>query len=217
MSRTISVLVADDHPLVRRGVTAFLQGEAGIEVVGEAADAAAAVALCREKEPDVAVLDMVMPGGGPDCVRAVLQASPRTRVVVLTSSGDGTLARSAIQAGAQSYLLKDAAPEALAEAVRLAVEGQSVLSPRIGAAVAAALRSSGAPDEILTPREREVLTLVAEGLDNRSIARRLAIAEKTVKVHMSNLLAKLGVEDRTQAAVLAWKRGWVMRPVGGDA
>jgi NarL family two-component system response regulator LiaR len=212
MRRPISVIVADDHPLVRKGVIAFLQGEKGIDIAGEAGDAATAAALCASEQPDVIVLDMVMPGGGPSCVRSIVQASPRTRVVVLTSAGDGGLALSAIQAGAQSYLLKDAAPETLAEAIRLAVEGQSVLSPRIGAAVAAALRPHGAPEEVLTPREREVLILVAEGLDNRAIAERLAIAEKTVKVHMSNLLAKLGVSDRTQAAVLAWKRGWVMRP-----
>jgi NarL family two-component system response regulator LiaR len=209
VSRPISVIVADDHPLVRKGVTAFLTGEDGIEVVGEAADAAEALALCRSLRPDVIVLDMVMPGSGVEAVRALSKACPKTRVVVLTSSGDGGLALAAIKAGALSYLLKESAPENLALAIRLAVAGEAVVSPRIGAAVASALRPHSEAEDALTPRERQVLSLVAEGLDNRGIAQRLSIAEKTVKVHVSNLLGKLGLTDRTQAAVLAWRRGWV--------
>jgi NarL family two-component system response regulator LiaR len=215
MNAPISVVVADDHPLVREGITAYLRGEADMTVVGEAADAETAVELCRGTRPDVVILDMVMPGGGAEAVKRIRQASSSSRIIVLTSSGDGALALGAIKAGALSYLLKEATPEELALAIRRAACGEAVVSERIGAAVAHVLRSQSSLLELLTPREQEVLRLIAEGLDNRAVAERLAIAEKTVKVHVSNLLGKLGLAHRTQAAVLAWRSGWVERPPEG--
>lgn len=210
MTRPIRILIADDHAMVRQGVAAFLRTEPDFEIVGEADTGDAAAAIASAEQPDVVILDLMMPQGGVDGVRRVRLASPRSAVVVLTSYDEGQLAVKALKAGALSFLLKDIAAEDLAVAVRRAARRESTLHPRVAAMLADALRedSLDAPFR-LTPREHEVLTLIAQGLTNREIALRLAVAEKTVKVHVSNLLAKLGLSDRTKAAALAWRRGWV--------
>jgi NarL family two-component system response regulator LiaR len=214
-SPMIRVVIADDHVLVRQGIRAFLETHADLEIVGEAEDAAGAERLCAAQHPDVALIDLVMPGGGIEATRAVRAASPQTQVVLLTSFEDARQIVAAIQAGALSCLLKDVDADALADALRKAARGEAVLHQRVAAKLMDSLRRGSDPDavvlESLSAREREVLTLMAEGLSNQLIAERLGIGEKTVKTHVSNVLGKLDVSDRTQAAVYAWKSGMKQR------
>ena len=211
----IRVVIADDHVLVRQGIRAFLETHADLAIVGEAADATGAERLCAEHRPDVALIDLVMPGGGIEATRAVRAASPNTQVVLLTSFEDARQIVAAIQAGALSCLLKDVDADALADALRKAARGEAVLHQRVAAKLMDALRRGGDPDaallDSLSQREREVLALMAEGLSNQQIAERLGIGEKTVKTHVSNVLGKLDVSDRSQAAVYAWKSGMKQR------
>ncbi len=212
-SAPISVVIADDHVLVRQGIRAFLETHADIAIVGEADDATSAVAICEKEKPKVALVDMVMPGGGISATRDIRIASPTTQVVLLTSFEDAQQIVAAIQAGALSCLLKDIDGDGLADALRKAAKGEATLHPRIAGHLMDALRRGVvAPGteilESLSQREREVLRLMADGLSNSHIATQLSIAEKTVKTHVSNVLAKLGVADRTQAAVYAWKAGF---------
>ncbi|HEX3896661.1 MAG TPA: response regulator transcription factor [Rudaea sp.] len=212
-SAPISVVIADDHILVRQGIRAFLETHADIAIVGEADDAASAVAICDKQKPQVALVDMVMPGGGISATRDIRAASPTTQVVLLTSFEDAQQIVAAIQAGALSCLLKDIDGDGLADALRKAAKSEATLHPRIAGYLMNALRRGAvAPGtemlESLSQREREVLRLMADGLSNLHIAGQLNIAEKTVKTHVSNVLAKLGVADRTQAAVYAWKAGF---------
>lgn len=215
MTKPIRFIVADDHHLVRSGVCAFLRTEPDLELVGEAADGGEAAALCGRHAPDVAILDMIMPQGGAEAIREVRRVSPKTRIIVLTSYEDGDQAVKAIQAGALSYLLKDVDAEDLAVAVRRAARGEAIIHPRVAALLAEALRLPPAGlGGSLTARELEILNLIAQAMNNRQIAQRLGIAEKTVKVHVSNLLSKLNLPDRTNAAVYAWRAGWVNPPAG---
>lgn len=211
MNAPIRLVVADDHVLVRQGIRAFLETHADLAIVGEVADADGAVRLCTEQKPQVALVDLVMPGGGIEATRAIRAASPSTQVILLTSFEDAPQIIAAVQAGALSCLLKDIGADALAEAVRKAARGEATLHPRLAGYLVAAVRLGGsvgtASVGALSEREREVLVLMADGLSNQLIATRLAIAEKTVKTHVSNILGKLGVADRTQAAVFAWKSG----------
>jgi NarL family two-component system response regulator LiaR len=212
---TIRIVIADDHVLVRQGIRAFLETHPDLAIVGEAEDAATAVALCTSEHPDVALVDLVMPGGGIEATRNIRATSPGTQVVLLTSFEDARQIVAAVQAGAVSCLLKDVDADALADALRKAARGEAVLHPRVAARLVDALRKGGTSGsevlETLSQREREVLTLMAEGLSNQTIAGRLGIGEKTVKTHVSNVLGKLGVRDRTQAAVYAWKSGLKQR------
>ena len=210
----IRILIADDHVLVREGIRNFLATEPDLQIVGEAGDADGAVALARAQAPDVAVLDLRMPGGGVAATRRIREVSTATQVVILTSFEDDEGVRGAIEAGAISYVLKDVDADARAETVRRAARGEATLHPRVAARLLHGMRagSGNAVSAALSPREREVLLLIGEGLDNREIAERLAIGKKTVKTHVSNLLAKLGVSDRTRAAVWAWREGMVRRP-----
>lgn len=208
----IRLVIADDHVMVRQGIRAFLETHADLDIVGEAADAASAASVCAAQHPQVALVDLMMPGGGIAATRDIRAASPSTQVVLLTSFEDAQQILAAVQAGALSCLLKDVDADALADALRKAARGESVLHPRIAGCLVDALRRSGAEPgaemlQLLSQREREVLVLMAEGLSNLQIAERLVIGEKTVKSHVSNVLAKLGVSDRTQAAVYAWKSG----------
>lgn len=208
----ISVVIADDHVLVRQGIRAFLETYNDISIVGEAGDAASAVDICAKQKPQVALVDMVMPGGGITATREIRVSSPGTQVVLLTSFEDAQQIVAAIQAGALSCLLKDIDADGLADALRAAANGESVLHPRIAGYLMSALRNGVASGgakvlESLSARERDVLALMADGMSNAHIASQLGIAEKTVKTHVSNVLAKLGVADRTQAAVYAWKSG----------
>ncbi len=216
----ISVLVAEDHPLVRRGIVGFLSTQPDLTVVAEAGDGVEALRLATEHRPDVAVIDLQLPRlDGVETIRRLTREHPGTRVVVLTShEGDADIFP-AIHAGALSYLLKEATPDQLAEAVRAAAAGEAVLHPRVAARIVAELRGRRpeAPNALrdLTERELEVLRLLGEGLTNAEIARRLVIGEKTVKTHVSAILMKLQVADRTQAAVHAWRHG-VLRPETED-
>ncbi len=215
---SLRIVIADDHELVRNGIRGFLETYADIEIVGEANDAPSAVAVCEHQKPDVALVDLVMPGGGVSAVRAIRAASPATQVALLTSFEDQQQIVAAVQAGALSCLLKDVDADALVDALRKTAAGIAVLHPRITGYMMAAVRSSSSSAnpfdavDLLSQREREALHLMAEGLSNQQIADRLGIAEKTVKSHVSNVLSKLGVTDRTQAAVFAWKSGIKQRP-----
>jgi NarL family two-component system response regulator LiaR len=213
----IRIVMADDHVLVRQGIRAFLETHADLEIVGEAEDAAGAASLCATQQPHVALVDLVMPGGGIEATRMIREASPQTQIVLLTSFEDVRQIVAAVQAGALSCLLKDVDADALADALRKAAQGEAVLHPRVASRLMDALRNNSDDSAILeslSQREREVLTLMAEGLSNQLIAERLGIGEKTVKTHVSNVLGKLNVSDRTQAAVYAWKSGLKQRPTG---
>ncbi|MDQ3762813.1 MAG: response regulator transcription factor [Actinomycetota bacterium] len=212
----ITVLVAEDHPLVRRGIVGFLNTQPDLSVVAEAADGAEAVQLAIDHRPDVAVIDLQLPRiDGIETIRRLTRDCPGTRVVVLTSHSTDADIFPAVHAGALSYLLKEATPEELAEAVRAASAGEAVLHPRVAARVLAELRDGRpeAPNALrdLTERELEVLRLLGEGLSNAEIARRLVIGDKTVKTHVSAILMKLQLTDRTQAAVHAWRHGVLRR------
>ncbi len=214
MTEPITVLIVDDHSVVRQGVRAFLEAQEDIVVVGEAASGEEAVRLAAETVPDVVLMDLVMPGmDGVEATRRIRRASPRTQVVVLTSYHEDAHIFPAIKAGALSYLLKDVGPDELAEAVRAAARGEAVVHPRVASRLISELRGEGErptnPFAELTDRELEVLRLIAEGLSNAEIADRLVISEKTVKGHVSNILGKLHLADRTQAAVFAWREGIV--------
>ena len=199
----IRVLLVDDHPVVRRGLTDLLQGTDDIDVVDAVSDGSYAVEAVLAHAPHVVLMDLSMPGvDGMTATRRVLQAAPDTRVVVLTSFAEADQVTRALAAGAVGYLLQDAEPELLVRAIRDAAAGGAPLSPR--AATALLPRREAGPAAVrLSEREREVLALVAEGLPNKLIARRLDIAEKTVKAHLTQVFAALGVRDRTAAALWA--------------
>lgn len=216
MTDLISVMLVDDHKVVRQGVRAFLQTQADLVVVAEAENGATAVALAAEHAPDVALMDLIMPGmDGVEATRRVKQVSPRTQVIVLTSYHEDEHIFPAIRAGALSYVLKDIEPGELATAVRKAAQGEAVLHPRVAARVVQEIH--GRRQETLNPftelseRELEVIRLIADGLSNSDIAAALVISEKTVKSHVSNILSKLHLADRTQAAVYAWREGIVRK------
>ena len=212
MNSPIRVIVADDHVLVRRGIRAFLDTCEDLAIVGEAESAETAASTCAELTPDVALVDLVMPGGGVEATRLIRAQSPATQVLVLTSYEDDGQIVQAIQAGALSYLLKDADADTLVDAIRRTARGESILHPRVATRLIQAVRSPGGDSQPsaldrLSQREREVLELMADGLSNHVIATRMGIGEKTVKTHVSNVLAKLELDDRTQAAVFAWRSG----------
>jgi DNA-binding NarL/FixJ family response regulator len=204
MAESISVLIVDDHPVVRQGLRVLLEVQDGIEVAGEAGDGATALALAAEREPDVILLDLKLPGMDGIAVLGELQARQvQSRVLVLTSVTDNALAAAAVRAGAAGVLYKDVDPDALVRAIRAVHDGHLVLAPESAGTL---LRPASAPArglDALTSREREVLAELAQGRSNREIARALRVSEKTVKAHVSSVLAKLGVQDRTQAALFA--------------
>jgi DNA-binding NarL/FixJ family response regulator len=203
----IRVVHADDHKVVRLGLGQLLETFEDVEPVGSAAGGEEAVAMCREHRPDVLLLDLQMPDvGGIEVTRRVAAESPGTCVVVFTSFSDREAIVSALDAGAVGYLLKDAEPEEIHAAIRAASRGEAPITPRAAAELLAARRTR--PAEVdLTAREREVLLLVVQGHANKQIARRLGISEKTVKGHLTNLFQRIGVADRTQAALWAERTG----------
>ncbi len=218
----IRVLIVDDHAVVREGLRTFLELQDGIEVAGEAADGAQAVELAQQLEPDVILMDLVMPRlDGIGAIRAIRERAPQVRVIVLTSFLDDERLMPALEAGADGYLLKDVEPSELARAIRTAQSGEAMIAPTVAGRLLRTLarpRPAPAPDgERLTRREREVLELIAAGRSNKRIAFELGIAEKTVKTHVGHVLAKLGVTDRTQAALLAVRNGLVAAPQRGGA
>jgi NarL family two-component system response regulator LiaR len=218
MSGSIRVLLVDDHAVVREGLRAFLELQDGIEVVGEAGDGEQALEQADLLAPDVILMDLVMPKlDGVGAMRELRRRAPASRVIVLTSFTEDEQLLPAIRAGAAGYLLKDVEPRELARAVRAAHAGEALLDPAVAARLVAAIstaRGEALGDdeaERLTRREREVLDLIAHGYSNKRIAFELGIAEKTVKTHVGHVLAKLGVSDRTQAALHAIQSGLVVR------
>jgi two-component system, NarL family, response regulator LiaR len=200
----IRVLVVDDHAVVREGLRTFLSLQDGIEVVGEASDGREAIAAAQRLRPDVVLMDLVMPRvDGVQAMRELRDHVPGARVIVLTSFLEDDRLLPAIRAGAAGYLLKNVEPSELARAVRTADAGEALIDPAVAARLVDALASDHRPEQPLTAREQDVLDLLARGYANKRIARELGIAEKTVKTHVSHVLAKLGVSDRTQAALYA--------------
>jgi NarL family two-component system response regulator LiaR len=216
MDKPITLLLVDDHEVVRRGVRAYLDALPEFEVLGEAESGAEAVRLAAEHVPDVVLMDLVMAGmDGVEATRRVKDVSPRSQIVVLTSYHQDEHIFPALRAGAISYVLKDIKMEELATAVQLAARGEATLHPRVASRLI--LEMHGAPQARVNPftelteRELEVLKLIASGLNNSKIAEMLVISQNTVKGHVSNVLSKLHLADRTEAAVYAWKEGIVRR------
>lgn len=215
MTEKITLILADDHAMVRKGLTAFLATAKDIEVMAVASCGAEAVAATKKHAPDVVLLDLFMPDQpAVETVRQIKKISPRSQIVMVTSHEGDEYVVPMMQAGAISYILKDATPEDLILAVRKAAAGESTISPRIAKALVSVVTLARAAKtredqlhEDLTEREMEVLHCIAEGLSNAHIAARLTISEKTVKSHVSNVLSKLYLTDRTQAAVYAWRVG----------
>ncbi len=213
----ITVLLVDDHKIVRQGVRAFLQTLSDIQVIAEADSGAAAIAAVEQHRPDVVLMDLEMPGelDGIAATRQVRKLHPQTQVIVVTSHHQDEYIFPAVRAGAISYLLKDVEPDELADAIRKAAQGEAVLDSRVASRIIHELQGIR-KDEVnpfteLSDREFEVLRLIAAGKSNAEIAETLVIGESTVKTHIGNLLKKLHLDDRTQAAVYAWKEGIIQR------
>lgn len=216
MSDPVTVLLVDDHAMVRQGVKAFLATQPDLRVVGEAGSGAESIALAGQLIPDVVLMDLVMAGmDGVEATRQLKRVSPRSQVIVLTSYHEDEHIFPALKAGALSYLLKDIGPNDLADAIRKAAQGEAILHPRVAARVIKEMQSghTETPNVFheLSDREMEVLKLIAAGMSNAEIAEKLVLSEKTVKGHVSNILSKLQLVDRTQAAVFAWREGVVRK------
>lgn len=204
-ARPIRLLITDDHPVVRDGIRGMFAAEPGFDVVGEASDGARAVELARSLEPDVILMDLRMPGtGGVEAIRELSRLGVASRVLVLTTYATDSDVGPAIEAGATGYLLKDALPEELTRAVRLAARGETVLSPSVATRLVGRVRS---PAVSLSDRELEILRLIANGSTNREAAARLFVSEATVKTHVLHIYAKLGVNDRAAAVAAGFRRG----------
>jgi DNA-binding NarL/FixJ family response regulator len=206
----IRVLIADDHAVVRQGLRTYLELQDDVEVVGEAADGAAAVDAAQRHAPDVVLLDLAMPRlDGVAALKVLRERVPDARVLVLTSFGEDDRLFAALRSGAAGFLLKDTEPAELIRAIRTAHAGQAPLSPAVATRVVQELASGGRPRAlaVLTPRELDVLRLIARGRSNKRIALELGVAEKTVKTHVGHVLAKLDLTDRTQAALYAAREG----------
>ena len=216
MSDPITIVIIDDHEVVRKGVRSYLDTLSDMQVVGEAASGEEGLALVEETIPDIVLVDLIMPGmDGVETTRRIKEISPRTQIVVLTSYHKDAHIFPALKAGAISYILKDVKMDQLADTLRKTVRGEVVLHPRVASRVLKNIRGDHDEDLALfanlTDREQEVLKLIANGLPNREIAEELVISENTVKGHVSNILSKLHVADRTQVAVFAWQQGLVQR------
>lgn len=207
--RTITLIVVDDHPVVRDGLRGMFESAPGFEVLGEAANGVEGVALAARLDPDVVLMDLRMPGGGGvDAIAELTRRGARAKVLVLTTYDTDSDTLPAIEAGATGYLLKDAPREELFTAVRAAADGRTVLSPAVASRLVSRVRTPAAAGrEPLSAREREVLELVARGTPNKEIAAELFISEATVKTHLTHLYAKLGVKDRAAAVAVAYERG----------
>jgi two-component system, NarL family, response regulator LiaR len=212
--RHITLLIVDDHIVVRQGLRTFLETRPELEVIGDAGSGEEALRLVQDHVPDVALVDLVMPGmDGVEVTRRIRDISPHTQVIIFSSFYKDEHIFPAIRSGALSYLLKDARPEELVEAIHKAAAGEAVLDPKVAARIVQELQGNSEqglnPFAELSQRELEVLRLIANGLSNQAISEHLVISEKTVKSHVSNILSKLHLSDRTQAAVYAWSKGIV--------
>ncbi|GCE03407.1 response regulator [Dictyobacter aurantiacus] len=210
----ITILLVDDHAIVRRGLRALFALQPDCQVVGEANSGEEAIRLAAKLVPDIILMDLVMPDfDGIEATKRAKEVSPRSQVIVLTSFHDDVHIFPALHAGALSYVLKDVDPDELVETVHRAVRGESILHPQVATRVLQELRQSRQPSTNpfaqLSEREQDVLRLIADGRSNAEIATRLVISEKTVKNHVSNILSKLHLLDRTQAAVFAWQQGFM--------
>jgi DNA-binding NarL/FixJ family response regulator len=216
MSEPITILIADDHTMFRQGLREILERKGGFRVIAEVSDGEAAVAEARALRPDIALLDVSMPGlTGIEAARQIATASPGTRTVVLTMHRDERTILEALRAGANAYLLKDADAGELIEAIRIVHRGDGAIAGSAAARVLDMLRrgeGAAVASDLLTPRERDILALVAQGDDNRSAALKLGLSEKTVGNRLSEIFQKLGVSNRTQAAIMAVQRGLVPPP-----
>ena len=203
-SQPIRVMLVDDHAMVRKGLATFLKIFDDLQLVGEAESGAAAIQLCAEVSPDVILMDMVMPDmNGAAATRAIRQQFPQVQVIALTSFKEGDLVKNALEAGAIGYLLKDISADELVRAIRAAHLGRATLSTEAAQALVESANQPSVPGLDLTEREREVLALMIEGLNNTQIAGKLSVSPSTIKSHVSNILAKLGVASRTEAVTLA--------------
>ena len=204
MTQLVRVLITDDHPVVRKGLTAVLAAYDDFQLVGEVSSGEAAINFCEKIQPDVVLMDLVMPGmGGAEATRTIRRRWPQVAVIALTSFGEMALVEEALKAGAVSYLLKNVSAEELAAAIRGAATGRSALSPEVARLLIQDIREPAGKNYDLSEREREILKLMVEGLSNIAIAERLVITQSTVKFHVSNILSKLGVTSRTEAVALA--------------
>jgi len=203
-------MIVDDQPMVRSGLSAFLSVADDFELVGEAENGFQALRMCADAQPDVVLMDLMMPGmDGVAATRAILERFPSIRVIALTSFPQDHLVQEVLQAGALSYLLKNVGVDELARAIRAARAGQSTLAPEAAQALIRRATQPKAPGHDLSPREREVLALMVQGLNNPDIAERLIVGRSTVKFHVSSILGKLGVQSRTEAVALAVQHGLV--------
>jgi NarL family two-component system response regulator LiaR len=208
LANAIRVLVADDHEVVREGLRTFLRLQSGIEVVGEAGDGVEAVEAALRLGPDVVLMDLVMPElDGIEAMRRIRAERPQTRVIVLTSFGEDEKLMPAVRAGAAGYLMKSAPPSEVVRAIRAAHEGEAVIDPKAAGRLLDALAAAGPDTHGLTRRELDVLQLLCQGHANKLIASELGLSEKTVKAHVGHIFGKLGVTDRTQAALVALREG----------
>ena len=208
----IRVLVADDHAVVRQGLRTFLELQEDIDVVADVADGQQALAAVAEHDPDVVLMDLVLPKlDGVEAIRRIVSERPQVRVIALTSFLDDDKLFPAVRAGAAGYLLKDVEPAELVKAIRTVHAGEGLVHPAVAARLMEEVAAGGGPGtpDNLTPREREVVALIARGLSNKRIALELGISEKTVKTHVSSILGKLGLTDRTQVALHAVREHWV--------
>jgi NarL family two-component system response regulator LiaR len=204
VGKPIRVVIVDDHEMVRSGLATFLRVMPDLELVGEAAGGQDGITVCERTQPDVVLMDMLMPGvDGPTATRGVLERSPRTRVIALTSFPEEDLVQRALEAGATGYLLKNVGAAELAAAIRAASVGKPTLAPEAAQALIQRTMRPAPPGHDLSPREREVLALMRQGLSNRAIAERLVVSPSTADFHVSNILGKLGVASRTEAVALA--------------
>ena len=209
-SAVIRVMIVDDHPVVRDGLKSMLLAFDDLQLVGAAADGAAALICCQQQRPDVILMDMVMPGmDGIATMRAILENQPEMKVIMLTSFVEDSTVQQALEAGAAGYLLKNVAINTMAEAIRAAYAGQPLLSPEATAALIRAKTATRPLGSDLSERERQVLALIVEGLSNEEIAERLVISHATARHHVSACLQKLGAANRAQAAVLATRHDLV--------
>lgn len=213
----IRIIIIDDHEIVRRGLRGFLEISEGIEVVGEGSDGKQALDLVETLQPDVVLMDLIMPGmNGVEATRSIMTKYPESRILILSSFGDDNYLFPVLEAGAAGYVLKDIAPDELVEAIRDVHAGKTRINPDLASKLvdrvryqAAAVPDSIGPSDDLTDRELEVLTCICDGQSNKEIADTLSISPMTVKTHISKILAKLGLQDRTQAAIHAIRSGLV--------